>query len=59
MVVLLDLGLPPKPGTPEEGLAALAELLAIDEAAKIIIVSGQGEKTNALSAVGTGAYDFL
>jgi two-component system, NtrC family, response regulator len=26
-VVLLDLGLPPSPGTPEEGLAALEELL--------------------------------
>ncbi len=29
LVVLLDLGLPPRPGDPEEGLAALADLLAI------------------------------
>ena len=58
-VVLLDLGLPPHPGTPEEGLAALPEMLAQDRFAKIIIISGQGEKTNALQAIGAGAYDFL
>ncbi|MDB6092982.1 MAG: zraR 26 [Verrucomicrobia bacterium] len=59
VVVLLDLGLPPHPGTPEEGLATLAEMLAIDGQAKIVIVSGQGEKEVALRAVGIGAYDFL
>jgi two-component system NtrC family response regulator len=58
-VVLLDLGLPPHPGTPEEGLAALPEMIAHDRFAKIIIISGQGEKTNALQAIGAGAYDFL
>ena len=59
MVVLLDLGLPPHPNTPEEGLATLAELLAINPAVKTVIVSGQGEKENALRAIGNGAYDFL
>lgn len=58
-VVLLDLGLPPQPGTPEEGLAALAELLAIDRMTKVVIVSGQGEKGPALRAIGAGAYDFV
>jgi two-component system, NtrC family, response regulator len=58
-VVLLDLGLPPHPGTPEEGLAALSEMTTHDRFAKIIIISGQGEKTNALQAIGAGAYDFL
>ena len=58
-VVLLDLGLPPHPGTPEEGLAALAEMTAQEHSAKVIIVSGQGEKANALQAIGSGAYDFL
>ncbi len=57
--VLLDLGLPPRPNEPEEGLAALAEILAVDRTAKVLIVSGQGEKENALRAVGAGAYDFL
>src|SRR5215469_11555415 len=59
MVTLLDLGLPPHPGTPEEGLATLADVLAADRFAKVIIISGQGEKNNALQAVGAGAYDFL
>lgn len=58
-VVLLDLGLPPNPSTPEEGLAALPEMLSMDQFAKIIIISGQGEKKNALLAIGSGAYDFL
>jgi two-component system NtrC family response regulator len=58
-VVLLDLGLPPQPATPEEGLAALSEMLSQDGLAKVIIASGQGEKTNALHAIGAGAYDFL
>ena len=57
--VLLDLGLPPRPNEPEEGLAALAEILAVDRTAKVIIASGQGEKENALRAIGAGAYDFL
>jgi len=58
-VVLLDLGLPPHPGNPEEGLAVLSELLALDRLVKVVIVSGQGEKENALRAIGAGAYDFL
>jgi two-component system, NtrC family, response regulator len=58
-VTLLDLGLPPRPTDPDEGLATLAELKALDEMAKIIVISGQGEKKNALEAVAAGAYDFL
>lgn len=58
-VVLLDLGLPPQPAKPDVGLAALADLLALDRLAKIIIITGQGEKANALQAVGAGAFDFL
>ncbi|HSU55330.1 MAG TPA: PEP-CTERM-box response regulator transcription factor [Candidatus Dormibacteraeota bacterium] len=58
-VVLLDLGLPPHPGTPQEGMTALAEILESNRNAKVIIISGQGDKGNALQAVGAGAYDFL
>ncbi len=58
-VTMLDLGLPPHPTSPEEGLSTLSALLAVDRLAKVIIVSGQGEKQNALQAVGAGAYDFL
>lgn len=59
VVTLLDLGLPPRPNECDEGLAALEELLKIDRGAKVIVISGQGEKKNALEAVGGGAYDFL
>jgi len=58
-VVLLDLGLPPSPAAPTEGLATLGELLAEDRLVKVVIVSGQGERANALQAIGQGAWDFL
>ena len=59
LLVLLDLGLPPNPGDPEEGLATLSDLLALERLAKVIVVTGQGEKTVALRAIGGGAWDFL
>ena len=58
-VTLLDLGLPPCPNEPDEGLAVLAGLLVLDRLAKVIVVSGQSDRQNALRAVGAGAYDFL
>ena len=59
VVTLLDLGLPPRPNECDEGLGALSDILAIDNTAKVIIISGQSEKQNAIEAVGAGAYDFL
>ena len=59
MVALLDLGLPPRPGDPDEGLATLSDLLTMERLAKIVIITGQGEKGIALRAIGAGAYDFL
>ena len=58
-VVILDLGLPPCPNQPDEGMAILSDILSRDRTAKVIIISGQEEKENALQAVGSGAYDFL
>jgi two-component system, NtrC family, response regulator len=58
-VVLLDLGLPPHPNDTSEGFRALGELLGHDRFAKIIVITGQSEKENALRAIGEGAYDFL
>ena len=58
-VTLLDLGLPPRPNECDEGLGVLSDILAIDNTAKVIIVSGQSEKQNAIEAVGAGAYDFV
>jgi two-component system, NtrC family, response regulator len=58
-VTLLDLGLPPRPNECDEGMAALSDILAIDSTAKVVVISGQSEKRNAIQAVGAGAYDFL
>jgi two-component system NtrC family response regulator len=58
-VTLLDLGLPPHPNECSEGFAVLSDILAIDSTAKVIVISGQSEKQNAIQAVGAGAYDFL
>jgi two-component system NtrC family response regulator len=58
-VVLLDLGLPPSPAEPAEGLLALVEILALRANTKIIVLSGQSEKTVALQAIREGAYDFV
>src|SRR5439155_19326729 len=58
-VTLLDLGLPPRPADPDEGLATLAELKTVDEMAKVIVISGQGEKKNAQEAVSARGYDVV
>lgn len=58
-VVLLDLGLPPSPGDVIEGMNTLAEVLRSSPSTKIIIASGQSDRSNALKAVADGAYDFL
>ncbi len=59
VAVLLDLGLPPRPNDPEEGLATLHDLRKVEPLAKVIVISGQAEKNNAIQAVASGAYDFL
>ncbi|HZX49310.1 MAG TPA: PEP-CTERM-box response regulator transcription factor [Nitrospirota bacterium] len=58
-VVILDLGLPPKPREAEEGLKTLSEILIIDQRIKVIIVSGNTERVNALKAIELGAFDFF
>lgn len=57
-VVLLDLGLPPCENDATEGLACLEEILAISSQTKVIVVTGNDERENALKAIGIGAYDF-
>lgn len=58
-VVLLDLGLPPSPASPIEGLTTLSEIVTEERLAKVVIVSGQGERANAMQAIGQGAWDFV
>jgi two-component system NtrC family response regulator len=58
MVVLQDLGLPPKPEGVEEGFLTLRETLTLAPHTKVIVVTGNGDQENALNAVAQGAYDF-
>ncbi len=58
-VVTLDLGLPPSTDTPTEGFKALEEILALAPSTKIIAVTGQSDRANAIKAIGMGAYDFF
>ncbi len=57
-VVLQDLGLPPDPEGVSEGFATLLETLRLAPHTKVIVVTGQLDKENAVKAVGLGAYDF-
>jgi len=57
-VVTLDLGLPPDPANASEGLAALIEILKIAPHTKVIVVTGNDDRQNALKAISLGAYDF-
>jgi len=57
-VVTVDLGLPPAPDTPVEGLKLVEQILACAPDTKIIVLTGQQDRANALKAIGLGAYDF-
>lgn len=57
-VVTLDLGLPPDPGGVSEGLATLEGILALAPETKVIVVTGNDDRRNAVKAISLGAYDF-
>ena len=57
-VVLQDLGLPPDASGVTEGLATLAEVLALAPHTKVIVVTGNEDRDTAIRAVAQGAYDF-
>lgn len=58
-VVLLDLGLPPDVDGATEGLAALQQILSLAPSTKIIVVTGNLDRSNAVKAIHLGAYDFF
>lgn len=57
-VVTLDLGLPPDPSNASEGLATLQTILQLAPRTKVVVVTGNDERENAIKAVALGAYDF-
>ena len=58
-VVTMDLGLPPDPDSVSEGFRLLEQILDLEPATKVIVLTGQNDQANALRAVSMGAYDFL
>ncbi len=57
-VVTMDLGLPPQPDDPSEGFKLLEEMHTLVPDTKVIVLTGQNDRANALKAIGLGAYDF-
>ena len=58
-VVTMDLGLPPDADSVSEGFKLLEEILSIAPETKVIVLTGQNDRSNALRAIGLGAYDFF
>ena len=58
-VVTMDLGLPPAADSVSEGFRLLEQILAAAPDTKVIVLTGQNDRTNALRAIALGAYDFF
>lgn len=57
-VITMDLGLPPHPDEPTTGFALLQEILALTPETKVIVITGQHDRANAVRSIALGAYDF-
>ena len=57
-VVTMDLGLPPHPDDSSEGLLLLEEINAFAPDTKVIVLTGQNDRVNALKTIALGAHDF-
>lgn len=58
-VAILDMGLPPRPSRPDEGLLLLSQLVTQWPVMHAIVLTGQNEKAVGQQAVHAGAFDFL
>ncbi len=58
-VVTMDLGLPPDPDSTSEGFLLLEQMVAMAPDTKVIVLTGQNDRANALRAIELGAYDFF
>ncbi len=54
----LDLGLPPAPDDPREGLRLLEKTAELSPYTKVIVITGNTEQGNAMRAIAAGAVDF-
>lgn len=58
-LALVDLGLPPRPHSPEEGFTLIRELIAFNRSIKTMVLSGQSDQANIQHALTLGAVDFI
>ncbi len=58
-VVTMDLGLPPDADSVGEGFLLLEQILAAARDTKVIVLTGQNDRANAVRAIALGAYDFF
>jgi two-component system NtrC family response regulator len=58
-VMTLDLGLPPHTDTTQEGFRTLETVMSLAPSTKVIALTGQNDRANAVRAIGLGAYDFF
>ena len=58
MVIIQDLGLPPDPEGVSEGFRCLSDILSLTGQAKIIVLTGKDDHSNALRSIELGAFDF-
>jgi two-component system NtrC family response regulator len=58
-VVTMDLGLPPDADSVSEGFKLLEEILTLAPDTKVVVLTGQNDRSNALRAIALGAYDFF
>jgi two-component system NtrC family response regulator len=57
-VILQDLGLPPDAEGVGEGMRTLKEILSLAPHTRVIVITGNADRDNAMRAVSHGAYDF-
>ena len=57
-VATLDLGLPPSPDIPREGLKLLEDMATIAPHTKVIVITGNSEVETGIKAIESGVVDF-
>jgi len=58
-LVLLDLHLPPRENTPEEGMKLLREIKKVHSEISVVVITADGDKKTSLEAVKHGACDYF
>lgn len=58
-VIVLDLGLTPRPHVIDEGILFLFSVRQSGFRGKVVVLTGQDQQAAAIAAIGEGAFDFL